>query len=32
LAEARQMNVTFEDVIKIAERRHSAMLTTSLEG
>jgi GntR family transcriptional regulator len=32
LAEARQMDVAFEDVIKIAERRHSAMLTTSLEG
>jgi GntR family transcriptional regulator len=32
LAEARQMDVTFEDVIKIAERRHSAMLTTSSEG
>ena len=32
LAEARQMDIAFEDVIKIAERRHSAMLTTSPEG
>ncbi|HEY4234883.1 MAG TPA: GntR family transcriptional regulator [Lacipirellulaceae bacterium] len=32
LAEARQMDISFEDIIKIAERRHSAMLTTSLEG
>ena len=32
LAEARQMDIAFEDVIKIAERRHSAMLTTSSEG
>jgi GntR family transcriptional regulator len=32
LAEARQMDIAFEDVIKLAERRHAAMLTTSIEG
>src|SRR3954467_2859864 len=29
LAEARQMDIAFEDVIKLAERRHANMLSTS---
>jgi GntR family transcriptional regulator len=32
LAEARQMDIAFEDVIKLAERRHATMLSTSTEG
>jgi len=32
LAEARQMDIPFEDVVKLAERRHAAMLTTAIEG
>jgi GntR family transcriptional regulator len=32
LAEARQMDIAFEDMIKLVERRHSAMLTTTVEG
>jgi GntR family transcriptional regulator len=32
LAEAQQMDIALEDVIKIAERRYSAMQTTSSEG
>ncbi len=32
LAEARQMDISFEDVIKLAERRHATMLSTSPEG
>src|SRR5690349_1084151 len=32
LAEARQMDIAFEEVVKLAERRHSAMLSTSTEG
>lgn len=32
LAEARQMDIAFEDVIKLAERRHANMLSTSTEG
>jgi GntR family transcriptional regulator len=32
LAEARQMDVAFEDVVKLAERRHATMLSTSTEG
>jgi GntR family transcriptional regulator len=32
LAEARQMDIPFEDVVKLAERRHAAMLSTSTEG
>ncbi len=32
LAEARQMDIAFEDVVKIAERRHATMLSTSTEG
>jgi GntR family transcriptional regulator len=32
LAEARQMDIAFEDIIKLAERRHAAMLSTSTEG
>ena len=32
LAEARQMDIAFEDVIKIVERRHSAMQSISSEG
>jgi GntR family transcriptional regulator len=31
LAEARQMDIAFEDVVKIAERRHATMLSTSTE-
>jgi GntR family transcriptional regulator len=31
LAEARQMDIAFEDVVKLAERRHAAMLSTSTE-
>jgi GntR family transcriptional regulator len=31
LAEARQMGVEFEELIKLAERRHSAMLSTAPE-
>src|SRR4026207_963707 len=29
LAEARQMDIDFEEVVKIAERRHANMLSTS---
>ena len=32
LAEARQMDIAFEDLIKLAERRHTTMLSTSTEG
>src|SRR6059058_2659247 len=32
LAEARQMGVAFEEVVKLAERRHATMLSTSTEG
>src|SRR6476660_3617460 len=32
LEEARQMDIAFEDIIKLAERRHAAMLSTSTEG
>jgi GntR family transcriptional regulator len=32
LAEARQMDIAFEDVMKLAERRHATMLSTSTEG
>lgn len=32
LAEARQMDIGFEDVVKLAERRHATMLSTSTEG
>jgi GntR family transcriptional regulator len=32
LAEARQMDISFEDVVKLAERRHATMLSTSPEG
>ena len=28
LAEARQMDIAFEDVVKLVEQRHTAMLTT----
>lgn len=31
LAEARQMGVEFEELVKLAERRHSAMLSTASE-
>jgi GntR family transcriptional regulator len=31
LAEARQMDIAFEDVVKLAERRHASMLSTSTE-
>ena len=31
LAEARQMDVSFEEVVKLAERRHAAMLSTAIE-
>src|SRR3954468_11703905 len=31
LAEARQMDVSFEELVKLAERRHAAMLSTSTE-
>jgi GntR family transcriptional regulator len=32
LAEARQMDIAFEDVVKLAERRHATMLSTSTES
>ncbi len=32
LADARQMDIAFEDVVKLAERRHATMLSTSPEG
>jgi GntR family transcriptional regulator len=32
LAEARQMDISFEDVMKLAERRHANMLSTTHEG
>ena len=32
LAEARQMDISFEEVVKLAERRHATMLSTSPEG
>ncbi len=32
LVEARQMDIAFEEVVKLAERRHAAMLSTSLES
>src|SRR6478752_465544 len=32
LAEARQMDIAFEEVIKLAERRTAAMSSTSIEG
>src|SRR6186713_365621 len=32
LAEARQMDIDFEEVVKLAERRHVTMLSTSTEG
>ncbi len=32
LVEARQMDIAFEEVVKIAERRHAAMLSTSPES
>ena len=32
LAEARQMDIAFEEVVKLAERRHATMLSTSAEG
>jgi GntR family transcriptional regulator len=32
LAEARQMDIDFEEVVKLAERRHAAMMSTSLES
>jgi GntR family transcriptional regulator len=32
LAEARQMDIPFEDVIKLAERRHSTMVSMSAES
>lgn len=31
LAEASQMDIAFEEVVKIAERRHAALLSTSTE-
>ena len=31
LAEARQMDVAFEDLVKLAERRHAAMQATTSE-
>lgn len=31
LAEARQMDISFEEIVKLAERRHSAMLSTASE-
>jgi len=31
LAEARQMDISFEDLIKLAERRQATMLSTSIE-
>jgi GntR family transcriptional regulator len=32
LAEARQMDIAFEEVVKLAERRHATMLSTSTKG
>jgi GntR family transcriptional regulator len=32
LAEARQMDIPFEEVMKLAERRHSALVSNSTEG
>jgi DNA-binding transcriptional regulator YhcF (GntR family) len=32
LAEARQMDIAFEEVVKIAERRYAAMSSTSTES
>jgi GntR family transcriptional regulator len=32
LAEARQMDIAFEEIVKLAERRHAAMLSTFTEG
>lgn len=32
LAEARQMDVAFEDLLKLAERRHAAMQATASEA
>ena len=32
LADARQMDIAFEDVLKLVERRHASMLSTTLEG
>src|SRR4029079_2165545 len=32
LAEARQMDIAFEDVVKLAERRHATMLSASTES
>ena len=32
LAEARQMDIAFEEIIKLAERRHATMLSTSTES
>src|SRR3954471_24340122 len=31
LAEARQMDVSFEELMRLAERRHSAMLSASVQ-
>src|SRR3954468_1787080 len=31
LAEARQMDVSFEELMRLAERRHSAMLSTTTQ-
>ena len=31
LAEARQMGIDFDDVVKLAERRQAAMLSTTME-
>jgi GntR family transcriptional regulator len=32
LAEARQMDIPFEEIIKLSERRHTAILSTSTES
>jgi GntR family transcriptional regulator len=32
LAEARQMDISFEEIVKLAERRHATMLSTSTVG
>ena len=32
LAEARQMDIAFEEIVKLAERRHATMLSTSTES
>ena len=32
LAEARQMDVAFDDVLKLLERRHAAMQSNVTEG